>query len=68
MASMSNLPLIVAGAIATLWITLFAAAAFVDRTLESLASNATPLALLAVGFLLSTETVKLFRDKDKDER
>lgn len=61
---MSNIPLIVAGAIATLWILLFVAAAFIDRTLENLASNATPVMMLAAGFLLSTEALKIFKNKD----
>lgn len=64
---MSNLPLIVAGAIATLWVALFTAAAFVDRSLESLAASATPVMLLATGFLLGPATIKVFKDKGDDK-
>lgn len=60
---MSNIPLIVAGAIATLWILLFIAAASIDRSLEALATNATPVMMLATAFLLSTEVAKIFKNK-----
>lgn len=57
---------LISGLITAVWVVLYAMAAFVDRSMEGLATSVTPVMLPVVGFLLGREMVQIVKGKGDD--